>query len=50
MGIKKTYNINELAKEFDVTTRSVRFYEDQGLIHPTRRGQTASSELKTGYG
>ena len=40
MGIKKTYNISELAKEFDVTTRSVRFYEDQGLLHPTRRGQT----------
>ena len=39
MGIKKTYNISELAKEFDVTTRSVRFYEDQGLIHPTRRGK-----------
>jgi DNA-binding transcriptional MerR regulator len=37
---KKTYSISELAKEFDVTTRSVRFYEDQGLLHPTRRGQT----------
>ena len=40
MDIKKTYSISELAKEFDVTTRSVRFYEDQGLLHPTRRGQT----------
>ncbi|OKY26239.1 MULTISPECIES: MerR family transcriptional regulator [Thalassotalea] len=35
-----TYSIGELAKEFDVTTRSIRFYEDQGLIHPTRKGQT----------
>jgi len=39
MNIKKTYSISELAKEFDVTTRSVRFYEGQGLLHPTRRGQ-----------
>jgi DNA-binding transcriptional MerR regulator len=36
----KTYSIGELAKEFDITTRSIRFYEDQGLISPTRRGQT----------
>lgn len=35
-----TYSIGELAKEFDITTRSIRFYEDQGLIHPTRKGQT----------
>jgi len=40
MNTKNTYSISELAKEFDVTTRSVRFYEDQGLLHPTRRGQT----------
>ncbi len=40
MENKKTYSISELAKEFDVTTRSVRFYEDQGLLHPARRGQT----------
>ena len=35
-----TYSIGELAKEYDITTRSIRFYEDQGLIHPTRKGQT----------
>lgn len=40
MDIKKTYSISELAKEFDVTTRSIRFYEDQELLRPTRRGQT----------
>jgi DNA-binding transcriptional MerR regulator len=40
MEFKKTYGITELAREFDVTTRSVRFYEDQGLLHPARRGQT----------
>ena len=40
MDIKQTYSISELAKEFDVTTRSIRFYEDQELLKPTRRGQT----------
>ena len=38
--MSKTYSISELASEFDVTTRSIRFYEDQKLLHPTRRGQT----------
>lgn len=40
MNNKKTYSISELAKEFDLTTRSVRFYEDQSLLFPSRRGQT----------
>lgn len=35
-----SYSIGELAREFDITTRSIRFYEDQGLILPTRKGQT----------
>lgn len=35
----KTYSISDLAKELDVTTRALRFYEEQGLVHPTRRGQ-----------
>lgn len=35
-----TYSISELASEFDITTRSIRFYEDQGLLCPARRGQT----------
>ncbi|WCE28458.1 MerR family transcriptional regulator [Vibrio sp. SCSIO 43137] len=35
-----TYKISELAKEFDITTRSIRFYEDLGLIAPTRKGNT----------
>lgn len=37
---KKTYSISELSKEFDLTTRSIRFYEDQQLLFPSRRGQT----------
>lgn len=40
MLIRKTYSISELSKEFDVTTRTIRFYEQQGLINPTRNGQT----------
>lgn len=35
-----TYSIGGLAKEFDITTRSIRFYEDQGLLAPLRKGQT----------
>jgi DNA-binding transcriptional MerR regulator len=34
------YSISDLSKEFDITTRSIRFYEDQGLVSPTRKGQT----------
>jgi DNA-binding transcriptional MerR regulator len=33
------YTITQLAQEFDVTTRTIRFYEDQGLLNPTRNGQ-----------
>ncbi len=32
-------SIRQLAKEFAVTTRTLRFYEDQGLLMPERRGQ-----------
>ncbi len=35
-----TFSIGELAKQFDVTPRSIRFYEEQGLISPERRRQT----------
>lgn len=35
----KTYSISELARELDVTTRTIRFYEEQGMLSPTRRGQ-----------
>ena len=33
-----TYSISELAKEFAVTTRTIRYYEDQGLLSPKREG------------
>ena len=34
----KTYTISELAREFPVTPRALRFYEDKGLLQPTRDG------------
>jgi DNA-binding transcriptional MerR regulator len=36
--MSKTYTISELAEEFGVTTRTLRHYEDQGLVTPTRDG------------
>ena len=33
-----TYSISELAQEFALTTRAIRFYEDEGLLAPRRRG------------
>lgn len=34
-----TYTISDLSREFDITTRAIRFYEDQGLLTPKREGQ-----------
>ena len=34
------YSITELTREFDISTRTLRFYEDEGLISPVRRGRT----------
>ncbi len=33
-----TYSIRDLAKEYDLTTRAIRFYEDMGLLQPQRSG------------
>ena len=35
-----SYSISDLAREFGITTRAIRFYEDKGLLSPARRGQT----------
>jgi DNA-binding transcriptional MerR regulator len=40
------FTITELAREFDVTPRAIRFYEDQGLLAPRREG---SSGLRRVY-
>ena len=39
-GVDKFYTITELTREFGVSTRTLRFYEDEGLINPERRGRT----------
>ena len=36
---KQTYTISELANEFEVSTRTIRFYEEKGLVQPMREGQ-----------
>ena len=36
---RSEYSISELAQEFEVTPRAIRFYEDQGLLAPRRAGQ-----------
>ncbi|MCM2472289.1 MerR family DNA-binding transcriptional regulator [Rhizobium sp. CG5] len=38
--VTKFFSITELTREFGVSTRTLRFYEDEGLIHPERRGRT----------
>lgn len=38
--MREYYTITELTREFDVSTRTLRFYEDEGLIAPLRRGRT----------
>ncbi|MDH1728390.1 MerR family DNA-binding transcriptional regulator [Pseudomonas chengduensis] len=34
-----TYSISDLARELDITTRAIRFYEEQAMLAPERRGQ-----------
>jgi DNA-binding transcriptional MerR regulator len=36
--VKKTYSIRDLAGEFDITTRTIRFYEEKGYLNPKRDG------------
>lgn len=37
-AMANTYTISDLAQEFDLTTRAIRFYEDMGLLEPERSG------------
>ena len=39
------YTISDLAKEFDLTTRAIRFYEDMGLLSPQREGVGGRSRV-----
>jgi DNA-binding transcriptional MerR regulator len=40
-----TYSISDLAREFDLTTRAIRFYEDMGLLRPERSGPGGRSRV-----
>lgn len=42
-----TYTISELAREFDLTTRAIRFYEDCGLLSPDRSGPSGRNRVYT---
>jgi len=42
---KTSYTIGDLAREFDLTTRAIRFYEDMGLLQPQRTGPAGRSRV-----
>ncbi|MEP6720864.1 MAG: MerR family DNA-binding transcriptional regulator [Variovorax sp.] len=43
----QTFTISELAREFDLTTRAIRFYEDMGLLTPARSGPGGRQRVYT---
>lgn len=42
----ESYSMTQLAREFDLTSRAIRYYEQEGLIAPTRRGRTRVFSLR----
>ena len=42
------YSISDLAREFDLTTRAIRFYEDMGLLQPSRSGALGRKRVYSG--
>ena len=45
MAINTTFTISDLSREFDLTTRAIRFYEDMGLLQPVREGPGGRSRV-----
>ena len=43
-----TFSISDLAREFDLTTRAIRFYEDMGLLEPSRTGPGGRNRTYSG--
>jgi DNA-binding transcriptional MerR regulator len=41
----RSYSITELAREFDITPRAIRFYEDQGILAPSRVGASGLTRV-----
>jgi len=49
MKKKERYTISELAKEFEISTRTIRYYEEIGLLNPERtKGNQRIFSRKTG--
>jgi DNA-binding transcriptional MerR regulator len=46
MNNNQQHSIGELSKDFDITARSIRFYEEQGLLTPERQGQSRIYHVK----
>lgn len=42
----ETFSMTQLAREFDLTSRAIRYYEQEGLIAPSRRGRTRVFSLR----
>lgn len=47
MATPTTFTISDLAREFDLTTRAIRFYEDVGLLQPRREGPGGRNRIYT---
>ncbi|HEY8355905.1 MAG TPA: MerR family DNA-binding transcriptional regulator [Ramlibacter sp.] len=47
MASSSTFTISDLAREFDLTTRAIRFYEDMGLLQPERSGPGGRNRIYT---
>lgn len=47
MATVHQFTIRDLAKEFDLTTRAIRFYEDMGLLQPQREGPGGRNRIYT---
>ena len=47
---ERTWTIAEVAQDYDVTLRTIRHYEDVGLLSPERRGTAGSSASATASG
>jgi len=45
--LNNTFTITELSREFDITPRAIRFYEDQGLLSPNREGPGGRNRVYT---
>ncbi len=41
----ESFSITELAREFDITPRAIRFYEDQGILQPERSGSSGLTRV-----